>query len=151
MSIALYLQKGANVPAPTPGDLAVFLDVDGVVKTVDSNGAKGAFGVPGPAIGANLTDANATINPATDKASLYTLPAATPRTANRTLTLGTGGSPITNHVVSVWILGGGAFTYLVQDDASTALFTFASGATKQIANFYFNGTHYVFLSMQYTA
>ena len=51
--------------------------------------------------GVNLTNANTTINPGTDKASKYTLPAAI-LSANHVLTLGTGGSPTTG--LTVWIV-----------------------------------------------
>ena len=51
--------------------------------------------------GTALTNADATINPGTDKASEYTLPAAT-LNAPHVLTMGTGGTPTTG--LTVWII-----------------------------------------------
>ena len=51
--------------------------------------------------GTALTNADATINPGTDKASEYTLPAATLNAAH-VLTMGTGGTPTTG--LTVWII-----------------------------------------------
>ena len=144
----LDLSKGGPVIVPSTGDQGYFVDTDGVLKQITAAGTVTPFVVAAP--GPNLTGAaSQTINPASDAASLYSLP--TPLTQNATLVLGVSGSPITDAVVTVWKVGGGAFTYTVNDDASTPLFTFASNSTKQAANFYFDGTHYVFLSFVYTA
>lgn len=101
--------------------------------------------------GTALTDASATITPAADKASEYTLPAAT-LTANRTLTLGVTGSPVTGSLVQITRRDLTAHTFLVQDDASTALFTFGSAPTApQGICCRYNGTHYEFVSFFYVA
>lgn len=60
-----------------------------------------ALGLDGLAMGANLTDASVTIAPGTDKASEYTMPAAT-QTAARTILMGVTGSPTTGLIV--WIV-----------------------------------------------
>jgi hypothetical protein len=104
-----------------------------------------------PATGSNLTDADATVNPASSAISASTLPVAT-LSANRTLTLGVSGSPVTGHIYQVIRRDLTARTYTVKDDAGTTLFTFASSpTTAQGATFYYNGTHYAFLSFYYVA
>lgn len=101
--------------------------------------------------GAALTDAALTVNPASDNASEYTLPAAT-LTANRVLTLGVTGSPVTGSLVQITRRDLTAHTYTVQDDASTSLLVFASApTTAQGASFRFNGTHFTFSSFFYVA
>jgi len=98
-----------------------------------------------PVLGANLTDASVTKNPASDGVSEYQLPAAT-LSASRTLTLGTSGSPVTNDVIRIVRLDLTANTYLVSDGSST-LFTFPVSPTGPTgASFYFNGTAWKFLS-----
>jgi hypothetical protein len=100
-----------------------------------------------PSEGAALTDGALTINPASEACSQRTLPATVPLTNDRTYVLGVTGSPITNSVFSIVKRGAGAHTLTVNDDAATQLFVFASGSTNQQANFYFDGTHYKFLSL----
>ena len=101
--------------------------------------------------GTALTDADTTIAPGTDKASEYTLPAAT-LSANRVLTLGVTGSPATSLLVQVTRRDLAAHTYTVKDDAGTTLLTFASAPTApQGASFTFNGTHFVLAQFFYVA
>lgn len=101
--------------------------------------------------GAALTDAAATVNSASDKASEYTLPVAT-LTANRVLTLGVTGSPVTGSLVQITRRDLTAHTYTVQDDASTSLLVFASGPTvPQGAVFKYDGAHFTFQSFFYVA
>lgn len=101
--------------------------------------------------GAALTDASATINPASDKASEYTLPAAT-LTADRALTLGVTGSPVTKSIVQITRRDLTAKTYTVKDDGGTTLLTFgASPSAPQGACFQFNGTSYELSSFFYVA
>lgn len=101
--------------------------------------------------GAALTNADATVNPASDVASEYTLPAAT-LSANRVLTLGVTGSPITNSIVQISRRDLTANTYTVKDDAGTTLLTFAvSPTTPQGASFQFSGSHYVLSTFFYLA
>lgn len=112
-----------------------------------SSGSCGGCDMPNP--GANLPDSNATVDPAVDSASVYRLPENT-LTGNRVLTLDVNGSPVTNSIVQITRHDLGAFTYEVQDDAATSLFTFpASPSTPQAAAFYFDGTHYAFLNFFY--
>jgi hypothetical protein len=102
-----------------------------------------------PATGPNLTDADATVNPASSAISASVLPAST-LTGNRVLTIGVSGSPTTQQIYQVIRRDVSAHTYTVKDDAGTTLFTFAaSPSAPQGATFYFDGTHYVFLSFYY--
>jgi len=104
--------------------------------------------------GADLTGLGAgdlAIAPGTDKAVLYVQPVGTPLTANRVLTLGVGGSPVSGHVVKVRIYDTSAFTLTVKDDAATTLFTFAASAAAgsvREAWFWFNvgTTHFSYFS-----
>lgn len=102
-----------------------------------------------PRQGANLTDADATVNPASSQISASLLPAGT-LSANRVLTLGVTGSPVTGHIYQVLRYDLTANTYAVKDDAATTLYTFAaSPTTAQGVTFYYNGTHYAYLSFYY--
>lgn len=104
-----------------------------------------------PVRGSDLTNADVTVNPASDKATLYSLPAAT-LTANHVLTLGVSGSPITNSVVQIERRDLTSNTYTVKNDSGTSLLIFAATPTgAQGASFYFDGTHYNFLSFYYIA
>lgn len=116
-----------------------------------SGGGGGGGGGTTPNTGTALTDANATINPATDAASEYTLPVTTLTTA-RTLTLGNTGSPVTGAVVEIVRRDLTANTYTIKDNAATTLFTFgASPSRATAASFYFNGSNYAYLSFRYVA
>lgn len=95
-----------------------------------------------PTAGSNLSDANATITIA--GGAQYVLPAAT-LTANRVLTLGVTGSPLTGEIISVLRRGTEAFTYTIQDDAATVLFTMPV-STRFAAYFRYNGTHFTLSS-----
>lgn len=136
-------------PYPQPGIVRFAADNNGnLIESIGGAPYSSPSG-PTPAIGAALTGATSqTVNPASDAASLYALTST--RTTNGTLTLGVSGSPITSSVVSIWIQAGGAFTYTIQDDASTTLATVPANASRQVYDFYFNGTHYVFLSFVYS-
>lgn len=93
--------------------------------------------------GANLTDADATIQPATDKASQYVLPAAT-LTTNRTVTLGTT-SALTGLMVRIVRRDRTANTLAIG-----AMFTFGASPTADMeAWFLYNGSYWVFLGAQY--
>jgi hypothetical protein len=104
--------------------------------------------------GANLTDANATINPGTDKASEYTLPASTLST-NRTLTLGTSGSPVTYGYVLIVRRDLSANTYTVNNGGGGGTgtgfsYTFpASPTTPQAAIFLYDGTNWNLVAVLY--
>jgi len=100
--------------------------------------------------GANLGDADATIQPFTDKASRYDLPVAT-LTANRTVTLGTT-NVITNTKVSITrrdatnktlaIVNGGA-------GAGTKYTFLASPTTVERVTFRFDGTNWAMVDFEY--
>ena len=101
--------------------------------------------------GAALTDADVTKNPASDKASVYTLPAAT-LTGAHILTLGVTGTPVTKSIVTVVRRDLTANTYTVKDDAAATLIVFgASPGSPEAAVFSFDGTHYVLDSFSYIA
>jgi hypothetical protein len=95
-----------------------------------------------PTAGADLGDANATITIA--GGAQYILPAAT-LTANRVLTLGVTGSPITGETIAILRRGTEAFTLTVQDDAATSLLVMPA-STRLAAYFRYNGTHFVLAS-----
>jgi hypothetical protein len=89
--------------------------------------------------GAALT--NADLSKDVAAGSEFTLPAAT-LSASHVLTLAVTGSPITNQIIRVTRLDVTANTYVVKDDAATTLLTFPA-STKGMAEFKFNGTHFV--------
>lgn len=106
-----------------------------------------------PRPGTNLGNASVTINPASDAASSYTMPVAT-QTADRTITLGTSGSPATNSIVQVVRRDLSAHSLVIVNGGTGAgtLFTFGpSPATAQGATFYFDGTDYHFLNVFFVA
>jgi hypothetical protein len=112
-----------------------------------SNGATGYF----PAQGSNLTDTNATINPGSDLDSQYTLPAATLST-NRTLTIGTTGTPVTGLLVRIVRVDATGNTYAVINGGTNGgtVFTFAASPTKiQAITVYYNGVDYVLVGFEY--
>lgn len=105
-----------------------------------------------PKEGAALTDANATIQPFTDKASQYTLPAST-LTTNRTLTLGTTGV-LTGTLVRIARKDLTANTYAIANGGTNGgtLLTFgASPTTIEAATFFYNGTDWVYTGREYLA
>lgn len=118
--------------ASTPGAMPASLYASTVALT-DSE--------PPVKAGANLADTDATIQPATDNASQYTLPAAT-LTMNRTLTLGT---------TSAWA---GLMVRIVRKDVTAntlavgALFTFPE-STAMAAWFQYTGNDWIFISAGY--
>jgi hypothetical protein len=117
---------------------------------VDGGTWTGLRAIVGKRTGTDLTDTDATINPATDAASSYTLSVSL--TNNRALTLGVTGSPITGAEVYILRRELTAHTYTVKDDAATTLFTFAaSPSSPQGIKCRYNGTHYEFVSFFYLA
>ncbi len=99
-----------------------------------------------PTLGSNLTDADATVSPASDEVSEYVLPAAT-LSANRILTLGIAGTPDFKFVVRIIRADLTNKTYTVKNDAGTTLYTFTASPTGAVgASFYYDGSHYAFLS-----
>jgi hypothetical protein len=141
-----------QLPAVDPSNgTTLSLGSTGNLQLSVGGAAPVVIGGPQPATGANLGNADATINPASDKASLYLLPAGT-LTAARVLTLGVSGAPITSSVLQVVRRDLSANTLTVNDDAGTTLLTFAaSPTTAQGATFYYTGTHYALLSFYYVA
>jgi len=104
--------------------------------------------VYGPIPASNLTNASVTVNPATDSASEYVMPTAT-MSANRTVTLGTTGSPATNDVVRVICNDFAGHNLVIANGGvgGGTLFTFSgTPATSLGASFYFDGTNWKFLS-----
>jgi hypothetical protein len=95
-----------------------------------------------PTAGTNLADANATI--AIGGGAQYVLPAAT-LTANRVITLGVTGSPITGETIAILRRGTEAFSLTIQDDAATSLLVMPA-STRFAGYFRYNGTHYVLAS-----
>jgi hypothetical protein len=96
---------------------------------------------------ADLTDANATVN--VSDGSRFILPASTLSTG-RTLTLGTSGSPMNGETVTIERYDATANTYAVANGgpAGGTIFTFPV-SVKRTANFYFDGTNWVYLNTWY--
>jgi hypothetical protein len=100
-----------SVAGGTPADLsqtqltamlnAATSSLQGALSAAHFTRLSTSSGLSGMAFGSNLTDASTTINPGTDKASGYLLPAAT-LSVNRTTTLGTSGSPPTGLTVTIF-------------------------------------------------
>jgi hypothetical protein len=102
-----------------------------------------------PKSAANLTDANQTLQPFTDKASQYTQ--VTALTASRTKTLGTT-TVVTGTLVRIVREDTAAFTMPIVNGGGAAgtLFTFAASPTeKQGATFFFNGSDWVLVGFEY--
>lgn len=100
----------------------------------------------------NLTDADATVQCATNKIGQLVIPPAT-LTQNRVTTFGvTGASGTSINIVDVYRLGTEAFTETLKDDAGQTIFTIPA-STKMMVTVFFNpGTgHYGLLSFQYLA
>lgn len=104
-----------------------------------------------PAKGANLADANATVNPGR-LVSEYWLPAAT-LTTGRTLTLGTatnGGGPQTTQLVQVIRFDITANTFAVANGGAGGgtLYTFPNDMTIPVcARFFFDSTNWILVGV----
>ncbi len=104
-----------------------------------------------PKAGTDLTDANQTLQPFTDKASQYTQ--STALTASRNKTLGTT-TVVTGTVVRIVREDTAAFTMPIINGGGSAgtLFTFGASPTeRQAATFYYNGADWVLVGFEYLA
>lgn len=90
--------------------------------------------------GSNLGNSNATLTVA--GGNDYTLPASTLSTT-RTITLGVTGSPLDGEIIRINRRDTSSNTLVVQDSASTTLFTFPA-STKVIADFRYNASTSLF-------
>jgi len=97
--------------------------------------------------GENLTDADATANPATDKASVYVLPANT-LTADRILTAGVGGGPPATLIFYV-VVQPQTHAYTIKSDAGATLFTGGNNTQTLIYTLYLTGGHFTANSVTY--
>jgi hypothetical protein len=96
----------------------------------------------------NLGDASTTVNPGSDAASQYVMAGST-MTANRTVTLGTSGSPVAGLLVQV-LRGDLSANTLEIDGGSGALFTFgASPTAPQAATFQYSGSAWAFVAFYF--
>ena len=115
-NVITIVHNGAQTIANVAADITLAYNGGEVVLTCDlarTNWTKNvgsmaqlaaqpaALGLDALAAGTALTNADATINPGTDNASEYTLPAAT-LNAPHVLTMGTGGNPTTG--LTAWII-----------------------------------------------
>jgi hypothetical protein len=101
--------------------------------------------------GSALTDASTTVNPGSDAVSQYVLPAAT-LTTNRTLTIGTSGSPVTGSLVRIvrQDLTGNTYAIANGGGGGGTIFTFGATPTKVTAlTVFFNGSDWVLVGFQY--
>jgi hypothetical protein len=120
-------------PDPTPGSSTFYpLFHDGTTLW--------AFGQPGPAQGAALTNANVTKTVA--DGSSFTLPAGTLASSAKTLTLGITGTPETDEEIEV-IVYAQSQNYLINNNAATLLATVVAG-TKRVLHFRYDGSDWVF-------
>lgn len=126
----------------------------GTVTTSGSISGDGSVGSPilstklnailNMARGADIPDADTTVNPGTDMASEYHV--LGPLTANRVLTLGTGGTPLTAQAVTIVNYDTSAFTLTVKNDLVTTLFTFGASPGAGVIRWhqsYFSGVHFL--------
>jgi len=97
------------------------------------------YGSEIPTSSAPLADANATITVAAG--AQYVMADGT-MTANRVITLGTSGSPLTGEMIAILRRDTGAYTLTVNDDAASALVVLPA-SRRYAAYFRFDGTHYV--------
>lgn len=134
---AIAARPGSKMIQDVLGSLKQ-VDDQGVATDIGSGGASGTQ----PKAGANLTDANQTLQPVTDKASLYRQ--VTPLTANRTKTLGTTNA-FAGLTVYIQREDTAAFTLAVVNGGVGAgtLFTFAATPTEaQLCAFQFDGINW---------
>jgi hypothetical protein len=135
-----------SVTIPPRGSKTFISDFAGW-RTIGSHGPNQV-----PKSGALLTNANVTVNPGSDNASLYILPEAT-LTAGHTVTLGTTGTLYTNgSVVRILRKDLTANTYAVINGGGGAgtLLTFpAPPPATMAADFRYNGTDWVLIGVTY--
>lgn len=89
---ALILPRGGSVGGINAGESALRFLADGTIVQQAPDGTQAPLDLTGFKRGANLGDADVTIQPFTDNCSLYVIPPNT-LTANRTYTLGNTSAP----------------------------------------------------------
>lgn len=102
------------------------------------------------ASGSALADADYLLQPFTDKASQYKVPALT-LSANRNITLGVTGPPITGTLVRIVRLDVSAFTIAFLNGGTNGGTLVAAVAPGQACSFtfYYNGADWVFVGFEY--
>ncbi len=97
------------------------------------------LGLDALARGADLTDASATIQPFSDKCSLYVLPNGV-LTADRTLTVSiTSGTPVAQTIVDILVLDTSAHSFTIQNNTPTTLYTHAGSGVPMIYRLFSSG------------
>lgn len=145
--------KHPVVSAPGSGVASVVAGSGIAVDSTDPAHPVVSATAPNPASGPNLTDADVTVNPHTDAASQYTLPAAT-LTADHVVNLGVAGPPITGTLVTIVRRDLTAHAYTVGNAGANpgTLLTFdPSPAGPQAATFFFNSADWVLVGFQYVS
>lgn len=147
-----FVDSNADIAPVGRGRLRV---KGGIVQSSVNGGAWGPFtpqatskygvGVLRP--GADLIDADQTISPGTDKASIYVFPG--PLTANRNLTVTNTGSPPFNKLCVIRSFDTSAFTVTIKDDTAAVLYTLAAspgaGMIRDVYLYFNPGTgHFAF-------
>lgn len=114
-------------------------------------GGGGSSNATTPVSGTAITNADVTINPGTDKASRYTLPATT-YTGNHVITLGTTGSPPAGTVVEIVRRDATAFSMTIANGGLAGGNLVVSGATPTsvIAYYFqFDGVNWLYINQIY--
>jgi hypothetical protein len=149
-----FLRADFTWAAPSGGSLSpqadqtLFGNTSGSTASPSSmtaSQARAVLGVFIPVAASNLTDASVTINP-TNSVMRYVLPAATPLTQPRTITLGYTGTPDTYRTYEFVRVGTGAFLLDVVDSTSgvhLCVFSAANGLPTP------SGTVYPLCRVQY--
>lgn len=115
-----------------------------IQQSFDGGPFTGAASTSGLNFGAMLADASATVNPAADSASAYLMPPKT-QTANRSITIGTTGSPPAGLTVTIFRYDLSANTLALVNGGPGAgtQFTFPASPTKpQACALTFDGTNW---------
>lgn len=129
-------EKQATIITIDSTQLAAGISGAGAVAMAESLGSEI------PTQGANLTDADVTIN--ISQGAQRVLPAAT-LTANRIVTLGTTGSPITGESIAILRRDSTAFTLTIKNNAGTTLIVLPV-STRFAAYFQYSGSDWILSS-----
>lgn len=140
-NMTIGIGVNANVPAGAVKIVPGCLFDDGIVTQLLIGSNEYTVQQSSPTLGVNLTDADATIN--IGQGSRRVLPAAT-LSSNRTVTLGTTGSPVTNEILRIERFDATANTLAIVNGGPGAgtLYTFPVSVTRA-ADFQWNGTDWI--------
>lgn len=134
----LILPRGGTLGPINAGENGIIVDTDGTLKQVKADGTKIPADIMSYARGADLGDADATLQPFTDNASLYVLPPNT-LTANRTITFGNTSAPGAgqNWLCTILRYDRTAFTLTIKKTDTTTIYTDPISPTSSRALMFF--------------